>query len=227
MAAQDQAVDAIFTAAKKGDVGGVARLLDAHPHLIVEETDRGSTVLIEAAWNGHVRLVELLLRRGADVEHQDDDGCTALHRAARSGHMEVVLVLLGSGASVRRRDHEDGNALRHACESNHMRVALLLLQHMGRRGLNARDDDWATVLLNCCRWGQPLMVKALLLAGADHTLSNESGQTPRQVAEEIGVGRYGAAAALIEVRTHASYMRTSPLDRAHLIFELELHHWSR
>lgn len=45
---------------------------------------------------GHDKIVHLLLRKGADVFHQDNDGNTALHKAAENKHHHVMKLLLDS-----------------------------------------------------------------------------------------------------------------------------------
>ena len=59
----------------------------------------GFTVLVLAA-NGHERVVELLLQRGAEINLQESKGRTALIFAAGSGHERVVILLLQRGAEV-------------------------------------------------------------------------------------------------------------------------------
>ena len=39
---------------------------------------------------GHTKIVELLLTRGAHVDHQTKTGCTPLMEATREGHYEVL-----------------------------------------------------------------------------------------------------------------------------------------
>ena len=46
----------------------------------------GQTLLMDAAFNGHERVVELLLRHGAKVNQQSSSGLTALMLAAFSNH---------------------------------------------------------------------------------------------------------------------------------------------
>ena len=50
----------------------------------------GLTLLMGAAGNGHERVVELLLQRGAEINKQDSDGWTALMYAADNGHERAV-----------------------------------------------------------------------------------------------------------------------------------------
>ena len=49
-----------------------------------------TTALMNAAWKGHVKIVELLLKHGADVEVRDGDGWEAIHWAASEGHLDVA-----------------------------------------------------------------------------------------------------------------------------------------
>lgn len=50
--------------------------------------------LCRAAMMGHDKIVQLLLRNGADIFHQDNDGNTALHKAAQNHHQNVIKILL-------------------------------------------------------------------------------------------------------------------------------------
>ena len=49
-------------------------------------TESGFTPLIEAALNGQVEMVELLMRHGADASLKDGDGKTAADHARERGH---------------------------------------------------------------------------------------------------------------------------------------------
>ncbi|MBQ4875163.1 MAG: ankyrin repeat domain-containing protein [Rickettsiaceae bacterium H1] len=53
-----------------------------------------------AAKNGHMKVVDLLLQRDADVNVKDTDNRTALIWAAMKNHMEVVGVLINSSVDV-------------------------------------------------------------------------------------------------------------------------------
>jgi hypothetical protein len=55
---------------------------------------------------------------------------------------------------------------------------------MGASGLEDRDDEGWTALLNAAYWGQDEILRFLLLAGADHTITDKEGATARALAEE-------------------------------------------
>jgi ankyrin repeat protein len=81
----------------------------------------GCTALHRAAEKGHLRVIQVLLSAGAEVDSKAKsapttektvvkfkyyslmffrDGMTALHRAASNGHLGVIQVLLSAGAEV-------------------------------------------------------------------------------------------------------------------------------
>ena len=64
-----------------------------------------------AVEHGHERVVELLLRHGAEVNLQDSGGGTALMYAAHQGHERLVEVLLRHGAAVNLQSRNGRTAL--------------------------------------------------------------------------------------------------------------------
>ncbi|OWZ13574.1 hypothetical protein PHMEG_00013080 [Phytophthora megakarya] len=65
----------------------------------------GKTALHEAARNGMVDVVSLLLDRGADMNASDNYCWTVLHVAAKSGSVDVVSLLLDRGADMNAVDN--------------------------------------------------------------------------------------------------------------------------
>ncbi|MEW6530540.1 MAG: ankyrin repeat domain-containing protein [Thermodesulfobacteriota bacterium] len=83
--------------------------------------------LIMASRNGQIRVVRLLIDRGADVNAREKETeTTALIAAAQQGHAEVVAVLLDRGADVHAKDKAGKTALSEAKHYNHEHVAKLL-----------------------------------------------------------------------------------------------------
>jgi hypothetical protein len=83
--------------------------------------------LIMASRNGQIRVVRLLLDRGADVNAREKETeTTALIAAAQQGHAEVVAVLLEKGADVHAKDKAGKTALSEAKHYKHEHVVKLL-----------------------------------------------------------------------------------------------------
>ena len=55
-----------------------------------------------------VQLIELLIAKGAEVNHRAGDGRTALMYAARNGDTQSVNALLRNGATVNIADNDGG-----------------------------------------------------------------------------------------------------------------------
>jgi hypothetical protein len=93
--------------------------------------------------------------------------------------------------------------LMHASECGHVAVVRLLLRSMGGRDLlgrgpDERDEDGSTALWYACDEGHADVLRALLLAGADHTIADYDDRTPLQLAEER---EHHECVALLKVST--------------------------
>lgn len=84
---------ALHYAARSGSVDVCNLLLQYSANVNVTTKAGLATPLQRAALAGKEKVVELLLKRGADPKLQDVDGRTALHRAAEAGHIGVVKYL--------------------------------------------------------------------------------------------------------------------------------------
>jgi ankyrin repeat protein len=102
----------LFDAAKEGDVGALSALLDQHPEkLYVRNQPYEHTLLHLAAFAGHLAAVDLLLKRGLDVNAREKgDNTYAMHWAVAAGHLDVVRRLADAGGDVvgHGDDHELG-----------------------------------------------------------------------------------------------------------------------
>lgn len=69
-----------------------------------QQSDHRRLPLHNAASNGNVITLHLLLEAGADVDAIDSVGHTALHVAAEKGFAEIAFMLISRGATMRVRD---------------------------------------------------------------------------------------------------------------------------
>jgi ankyrin repeat protein len=161
-------------------------MLDAQPDLLeAHERISSRPLLYEAAQKGQAEVVRVLLARGADVNRGNSQGRTPIQAAALGGREEVFIVLLRAGADIRWRENLNaGTTLMAACIQGHLGVTRLLLRHMRGEGLDDRAAGGKTAMWVVCCLRRAEICRALLLSGADHTIADDRGTTPRQKAQQ-------------------------------------------
>jgi len=128
---------ALIRAAEQGDKDSVVDLISEVP--CIDCTDaQGYSALSIAAVRGHTEICEILLRRGANVDHVMSLG-TPLFLAAGNGHALAVDLLIQHGADVCRNNIRRETALHRAATFGHYGICMVLIQNGAN--VNARDDD--------------------------------------------------------------------------------------
>lgn len=84
------------------------------------------TALHKAAFFGHDKVIEYLIKMGAFVNAQDADGDTPLHDAAQLGHVSAVKGLLLKKANKKLKNKDGKTALDKAKVNGHSEVMKLL-----------------------------------------------------------------------------------------------------
>jgi len=102
------------------------------------------TPLMAAVRNGHRKITQLLVGRGADVNRATNKGYTALHLATGRGKTAILVALLQGGADLDRRDNEGTSALGFAISSGALSSARELLS----RGASVSLDDLTRWILD-------------------------------------------------------------------------------
>jgi ankyrin repeat protein len=88
---------ALFDAAREGNTALLARYLAAGAPAAMTNA-AGDSLLMLAAYHGHVDAVRLVLAHGGDANTANDRGQTPLAGAVFKGYPEVVRVLVEAGA---------------------------------------------------------------------------------------------------------------------------------
>jgi ankyrin repeat protein len=143
--------DQIIESARKGQVDELTALLDAHPeklHLKVPPYD--ASLLFPASQSGSIETVDLLLKRGLDVNYREQgDNTYAMHWVAAQGNLAMVRTLADAGGDVigDGDDHASGVIGWASCwegcdDDAHRQVAQFLIS----RG--ARHHIFSAVALN-------------------------------------------------------------------------------
>ena len=141
-----------------------------------------------AALNGHLEIVEFLVRSGVDVGRDDSrfDGIStsALYDAASRGHLPVVRFLFETcGADVEKRDTQGDTAVFAAASKGHLDVLKYLLEVA--KAQQQADRHGCTLLNAACRGAGSRdgsnnlgVVQYLFENGRHRHQADERGQTP-------------------------------------------------
>jgi len=116
---------ALFVAAKKGNVESVKRILQAGVDVNASDAD-GWTALMFATFKGHKEVVQVLLDAGANVNAQSQDGTTPLMTATFRNHPGVVQMLMDAGADQKKENSTGVTARIIAEKKGHVEIAKLL-----------------------------------------------------------------------------------------------------
>ena len=74
-----------------------------------------------------MKVGELLITKGADVNAKNDRHATPLHPAALYGHKEVVELLIAAGADVNAKEKYEKTPLHHASKAGYYEIVELLI----------------------------------------------------------------------------------------------------
>nr|XP_008191477.1 PREDICTED: transient receptor potential cation channel subfamily A member 1 isoform X2 [Tribolium castaneum] len=118
-------------AARYGRYNTVRQLLDSEKGtFIINESDgEGLTPLHIASKQGHTRVVQLLLNRGA-LLHRDHNGRNPLHLAAMNGYTQTIELLLSVHSHLLDQTDKDGNTALHLATMENKPNAIALLLSM-------------------------------------------------------------------------------------------------
>ncbi|XP_051989633.1 transient receptor potential cation channel subfamily A member 1a [Xyrauchen texanus] len=139
-----QKKSALHFAAEYGRINTCHKLLEmiTDTRLLNEGDENGMTPLHLASRGGHVKVVELLLRKGA-LFHSDYKGWSCLHHAASEGYTQTMDTLLTSNIKFLDKMDGDGNTALHlAARAGHVAAVRLLLYRGAKLILNKGDASF-------------------------------------------------------------------------------------
>lgn len=130
------------------------------------------TPLLEAADNGRLEIIPILLGAGADINARDKYDDTALSLAAHKGYIELVKLLLSKGSDESSRNR----ALISAAMNGRLEITQTLLK--AGANVSIKDDHYAwTPLMWAARGDHYEVMRTLLEAGADINAIGAFGAT--------------------------------------------------
>jgi uncharacterized protein len=141
-------------------------------------TPDGTTLLMTAARNGYLDMVDTLLTRHANHLIQNKFGDTALTLAALGGHPAVVRRLLEMGGPQENRD--GWTPLHYAAFGGHLDVAKFLASRGA--GIDVRAPNSQTALMLAARAGHLEVVQWLVGMNADLSVLDRKDRTALDIA---------------------------------------------
>jgi ankyrin repeat protein len=153
------------------------------------ETAKGnSSSLHQAAADGDIEQVKLLISKGADVNAKDGEEKTPLHHAAKAGKMEIVQMLVEAGSDVNAKDRRGRTPLRLAGRYESDTVRLLI---EAGADVNVKYNRGMTPLHRVLNYvnryveKQRDLAKLLVAKGADVNSTDKYGRTPLHLAATL------------------------------------------
>ncbi|KAJ0377181.1 hypothetical protein COL26b_004623 [Colletotrichum chrysophilum] len=173
----------LYYACLYGLVSEVKSLLSQHV-AVNEQGGRQGYPIVVASDKGHIKIVDLLIANGADVNLKDPFDLTALHVAASGGYVEIVQLLLDANAEVNAMTAEYETSLGWACSNGHLKVVRLLLDWGAV--MKPPGGMSVNVLQLACSYGHVEIVRLLLNKGADVNGLGEHSESPLESAAAYG-----------------------------------------
>lgn len=183
-----EATRTLFRAAEQGDLAAARTAIAAKADLEARD-GRKRTPLIVATKEKQTELAILLLEAGADPNAKDDINDSAFLYAGAEGYNKILRATLRHGAKVKSTNRFGGTALIPASEHGYTETVRILI-NAGVPLDHVNDLGW-TAMLEAIVLGNGSadhvdVVRQLIGAGADTSIRDKDGKTPRSLAATRG-----------------------------------------
>jgi ankyrin repeat protein len=164
---QEGGYTALLFAAQQGDSESAVRLIEGGAD-VNDTAPIGTSALVVAAFSNEAAVGRLLLDRGA-TPNAADAGYSALHAAILRGNFDLATALIAHGADVNQRITKPSGARRQSADYAFGNTLV-----------------GATPVYLAAKFAEIPILRALLAAQADPTLSLPDGSAPLLAAMETG-----------------------------------------
>lgn len=148
---------------------------------------KGAFPLWLAVWNKDTKMVELLLKNGAETTQYfkgKDSKSSLLQIAAQEGLLDIAKLLVERGANIHERGYVGHTPLRVAARNGRLDLVKYFLEEGS--DIDTRGDDGATPLEHAASKGHFDIVKLLVEKGANVNIQDKEGDFPLGEAARAG-----------------------------------------
>ncbi len=159
--------DGLYTDLEQRNVKAVEKRIDSQEEVINRRFyGLNATPLHIAAGLGDIEMMDMLLRKGANIEVKGYRNlCEPIHLAAGKGHIKAVEFLLKNGAHIDAKDRDNETPLHDAAYNNQAEMIGYLVKHGAN--INAKSNCYhLTPLEEAVKFERAIAVRALLENGA-------------------------------------------------------------
>ncbi|KPP66080.1 death-associated protein kinase 1-like, partial [Scleropages formosus] len=172
---------AIIHAINDDNVPGLQHLLGSLTSYDVNQPNKhGTPPLLIAAGCGNTQILQVLIKKGAEIDAHDKSGETALHVAARYGNVDVVQYLCSIRANPDMADRDEETPLHCAAWHGYSSVARALCA--AGCDVNVKNREGESPLLTAAARGFRDIVECLMERGTDLNSVDKGGHTALHLA---------------------------------------------
>ena len=176
----------LFNAVNKEDFRVVGELIDRGAVNINECAEKGSTPMSIAEANGDIKMVEVLIVRGAAIVEPQRLWSRMLVQAVAKNNVAAIQALVNKGANINEKDKQGNTLLHNAAMYSDLETVRILIEAGAK--VDEKDTRGRTSLLMVVtsmlddKSTNPEVIKTLLAAGANVDELDKNGQTPLSMA---------------------------------------------
>lgn len=148
------------------------------------QNNNGDTVAMLAADLGHKKILELLIKNGANLNLKTKDNKTALTFAFEKDHKDIVnLLLQQKNIDLNSKDENGNTVLMWAAGNGYQDIVEEILKNK-TSDINAKNNSGNTALIGAAAEGFDAIVKLLLAQkGIDINIKNNDNETAFDLAK--------------------------------------------
>ena len=182
--------NSLMLASERGLIDICILLVDSGANVNAQSGEGFSVIMFAASSDkkydaGTAEVCQLLLLKGADVNHIDKRGHTPLGCAITARKGMTADILLQYGADINFKDAAGMNYLHLCADNDILNNVLNILLNKGL-DINSQDKGGVTPLIRAANFGQLENCKLLVFKGADINIKSSSFGTALQAAQKKG-----------------------------------------